>query len=129
MKCAHTMLLLLAALLLASSGCESGMNTPTPVRGQVHFQGRPLPGGAIVFAPDPDRGREGEVVVGTILSNGTYAMQENGAAVLKPGWYRVSIAPLGGVTAWPDKYRDPARSGLECEVIAGQENVFNFNLQ
>jgi len=110
------------------SGCDGNSNAPTLVRGQVHYQGRPLQGGAIVFAPDPERGTEGEVVVGTVGLDGTYVVHEGGRPVLKPGWYRVSIAPTAA-GRWPDKFRDPCRSGLECEVRRGQENVFNFNLE
>src|SRR5438067_936152 len=47
---------------------------PATVRGAVTFQGRPLPGGVVVFTPDKDRGTPGKPVRGEIGPDGTFKL-------------------------------------------------------
>jgi hypothetical protein len=115
--------------LLAVLGCGPRDEDRVPVRGQVFFQGQPLPGGAVVFAPDTDRGTPNELAVGQIQPDGSYALKTDQGQDVAPGWYRVSIAATGDAVRLPDRYRDPLRSGLEREVVTGQANVANFSLE
>ena len=116
---------------LTLAGC--GRTGPLPavgVRGTVTFQGRPLVGGLVVFAPDHDRGVTGKPVSATVADDGSYA------AEVPPGWYRVAVADPPGIDweghGWP-KYpaalRRPDRAGLDREVVAGRENVLHFHVE
>jgi hypothetical protein len=127
----------LIGLGILCSGCDHGTPSLAPVSGKVVFQNQPLPGGAIVFVPDADRGNNGPLAQGTIQPGGAYTLQTGGQAGAYPGWYRVTViavdrgyqsvgsAPRALV---PEKYRDPQLSDLTCEVKEGQENKINFNL-
>lgn len=120
--------LLLCGLTLA--GCGHGTPSPIAVRGSVTFQGRPLAGGLVVFAPDRDRGTTGKPVSATVGDDGSYA------ATISPGWYRVALADPPGIDweghGWPRfpaALRRPDRSGLDREVVAGRENVLHFHVE
>ncbi len=121
----------LAGLLLAAlaGGCDSGSAERVAVRGQVRFQGRPLPGGTIVFAPDVDRNPGRELAAAQIRYDGSFELQaEHGAGVL-PGWYRISVMAGNPTVRLPAKYRDPVLSGLDCQVRPGQANVVDLDLK
>ncbi len=123
---------LLALVLLAPLGC--GKPAPAPaatVRGRVLFQGRPLAGGMVVFAPDREKGNAGKPLSATIDAEGRYTLRHEGAAAVPPGWYRVALAdPPDGYEGvrFPAALRRPDKSGLEREVLPGQENVFHFEI-
>jgi hypothetical protein len=127
------LLLFFAAGIIAGlfAGCDPGSvaGERAPVRGQVRFQGRPLPGGTIVFAPDQDRNSARELAVAQIRYDGSYELQiEQGSGVV-PGWYRISVTASNPALRLPPKYRDPVLSGLEREVRAGQANVIDLDLK
>ncbi len=118
-------------------GCgKSTPVQPAQVRGMVTFQGQPLSGGTIVFAPDRERGGSGKPIVATLEPDGTYRLIATGSAGIPPGWYRVAIAEPAihyqGDTlsaAFPDTLRRPDLSGLEREVKPGKENLFDFLIE
>lgn len=121
-------------LALLLFGCDGPATDPVPVRGQVKFQGQPIAGGSIVFAPDTERGPGRDLAIGRIEADGSYRIETDKGPNVAPGWYRISIvaaspARHGFTPRLPDKYRDPLRSGLEGQVRAGGENVFDFDLQ
>ena len=121
-----------AAGWLAVAGCgPSSAPAPVPVRGLVTFQGRPLAGGTVVFAPDLDRGTSGRPVSATLGYAGDYSLAD--AQRLPPGWYRVALAdaPVAGrvPSGFPAALRRPDRSGLTREVRPGGENVLDFNVE
>ena len=129
----------LVVFMFLSAGCGSKEHVPITVKGRVFYRGALLNGGAIVFAPDLDRGNTGPMAKGTILDDGTFSLASDSAQGIAPGWYRVSIAarpssesaiatvanPYPGP---PSRYRNPQLSGLSREVRAGIENVFEFQL-
>ena len=134
-------LLIAAVMLVAGVVCvmlPGGCNSSTPpgpvtVRGRVTFQGQPLTGGLIVFAPDPDRGSGGRPIPGEIGPDGTFQLRHNGAEEIPPGWYRVAIAVVpdssalsSGKLLFPLQLARPDRSGLMREVTPGKEHVFEF---
>ncbi len=125
----HRCALLLVGLTLA--GCGRGGPAPAVgVSGTVTFQGRPLAGGLVVFAPDRDRGGTGKPVCAPVADDGGYV------AELPPGWYRVAVADPPGIDwqghGWPPypaALRRPDRSGLDREVVAGRANVLHFHVE
>jgi hypothetical protein len=124
-------MLLGTMLALGLGGCSDQEQERATVHGQVQYRGRVVPGGSIVFAPDTDRGTPNELAIGQIKPDGTYQLESDKGGAIAPGWYRVSIGPSPAAAGLrlPDKFRDPLRSGLECQVQPGRENVLNFNLQ
>src|SRR5262249_16864181 len=79
-------------LLLVAVGCGPSEVPLAPVSGQVFYQGKPLAGGTIVFAPDHERGASGALARGEIGPDGHYVLStdERPGAVL--GWHRITIA-------------------------------------
>ncbi len=125
-----------AAGMITSGGCgRTQPAAPAAVRGSVTFQGRPLAGGVIVFAPDREKGNAGRAASAAIGEDGWYRLAPD-AAALAPGWYRVAIAepPTGfgeevGLPRFPPALRRPDKAGLDREVRPGQENVFHFAIE
>jgi hypothetical protein len=126
-------------LLVFLLGCGDA-NGPelTPVSGKVYFHGQPLTQGTIVFVPDESRGSTGPLARADVQPDGSYHLRTDDATGAVAGWHRVTIAAVappvnGAKTAprpiLPDKYREPARSGLSCEITAGHDNAVNFRLE
>ena len=121
---------------MAVAGCGKPADSgPTTVRGTVSFHGHPLAGGMIVFVPDKERGTGGAVLSVTVGPDGTYRLT-NGDKPVPAGWYRVAIADPpewygaeANGTAFPSALRRPDKSGIEREVKAGKENVFDFPIE
>jgi hypothetical protein len=124
-----------AALVLVGlglAGCGRGVPPPTGgVRGTVTFQGRPLAGGLVVFAPDRDRGTRGKVVTATVADDGSFS-----ADGLAAGWHRVAVADPPGIDwaghGWPNypaALRRPDRSGLEREILPGRVTELHFHVE
>jgi hypothetical protein len=103
---------------------------PATVRGSVTFQGRPLPGGVVVFTPDKDRGTAGKPIRGELGPDGTFKLHDTAAGPqVPPGWYRVSIAGPPGEERFPPQLRRPDTSGVVREVTPGKEHVFEFAVE
>lgn len=133
---------LAAGLLLLAAGCGGpGRDALRPVHGRVLYRGVPLPGGTIVFTPDPDRGGSGPLALAEIQPDGYYVLKTDDRPGALAGWYRVTVvalqqpANLAPDQAWvparslvPARYRDPELSGLACQVRDDQENSLDFHL-
>ena len=119
-------------LVLLAAGCRDQPEQTVEVRGCVHYQGKPLPGGTIVFAPDPGRGGSGSLARAEIQSDGRYRLRSGDKSGAVPGWHRVTIAPAGApgsaTRILPSRYSDPELSGQSFEVKLGQENVIDLHL-
>ncbi len=125
----------LGLLVGGLAGC-GGPSTPalTPVSGKVQYHGQPLTTGLIVFTPDEARGNSGPLALGTIAPDGSFTLTSDGAPGAPPGPHRVTIAavaagPSGPRSLLPDRYRDPERSRLQCEVAPGKANLVQFRLE
>jgi hypothetical protein len=120
-----------------SGGCGSKAPPPGPstVRGKVTFNGQPVAGGLVVFTPDPQRGGSGKPARGETGPDGGFVLQFDNSTEIPAGWYRVSLAPPPAIPdpasatqkpAFPAKLARPDLSGIEREVTAGKEHVFEF---
>jgi hypothetical protein len=129
-------------LLLTILGCETAIGPLAQVQGRVTFKGQSLPGGSIVFSPDPQRGNRGSFARGEIGPDGTYTLQTGDLPGVVSGWHRVTIVAVepaavpapGEVFAvprslLPGRYGDPELSGLTAEVRTGRDNQLNFDLE
>jgi hypothetical protein len=118
-------------------GCDSAETKEplTIVHGIVTFLERPLAGGCVVFIPDEDRGNSGIPVRADIQVDGTYSMRTGEHAGILPGKYRVTVSSNGAYQARgsylqpPERYSNPATSGLACKVEPVADHTINFHLQ
>jgi hypothetical protein len=128
------------AVMSLSGGCGSNAPPPGPstVRGRVTLNGQPVAGGLVVFTPDPQRGGRGKPARAETGSDGCFVLQGDNSPLIPAGWYRVSLAPPPAVAdplsaapgpIFPAKLARPDLSGLEREVQAGKEHVFEFAVE
>lgn len=126
-------------VLLSACGGEQGPEMAT-VKGKVTFQGKPLSAGTVNFTPNDPNGAPANA---NIAPDGTYSLQttnpDDGARV---GSYKVTIsgkdpnamntalpgAPVEVKSIVPEKYEDPAQSGLTADVKSGS-NTFDWALE
>lgn len=128
-----------AAAVSLTGGCGSKTPPgPATVRGKVTFNGRPVAGGLVVFTPDPQRGGSGKPARSETAADGSFSLTLGDSLEIPPGWYRVSLAPapampdpLSASTApsFPAKLARPDMSGIEREVRAGHNHVFEFAVE
>lgn len=119
--------------LSALSGCGAKPAAQNQVQGTVYFHGAPLPGGRVVFVPDTDHGGSGTLVMGKIDRSGRFAIVSTSDEPLSLGWHRVTVCgepreepPSQFVSLFrdvPARYRNPALSGLRCELKAGPNRI------
>ena len=113
-------------LLILILCCSSGPVVPTSIQGKILFQKQPLRGGTIVFTPDMNRGSVGPMAAGEIFPDGTYTvLPQPGKDSIYAGWYKVSFASQG----LPSKFSDPSLSGQVKQILSGQINKIDFNLE
>ncbi|MEY4612672.1 MAG: hypothetical protein RL179_645 [Planctomycetota bacterium] len=113
-------------LLFMLIGCSSGPVVPTSIQGRILYQKQPLRGGTIVFTPDMERGSVGPMAAGEIFADGTYTvLPQPGKDSIHAGWYKVSFASQG----LPSKFTDPSLSGQVRQILSGQVNKIDFNLE
>jgi hypothetical protein len=130
-----------ALLLALLAGCSSGQPQFKPVRGKVLYRGAALSQGTIVFAPDASRGSRGPLSYAQIESDGSYTLHSDDQAGALVGYHRITISAVLATaqvlpgqrfavpfSLLPEKYRDPDRSGLACEVKGDRDNIINFEL-
>ena len=128
-----------ASALGLSGGC--GTNAPAPgsatVRGKLTFNGNPVVGGLVVFAPDPQRGGQGRPASGETGPDGSFQLQIDRSPNIPTGWYRIALIPAPVLseplaapgTLFPAKLARPDLSGLEREVLPGKDHVFEFTVE
>jgi hypothetical protein len=125
----------LLACVSCLSGCSSGYELETaPARGTVMLDGKPISVGGVLFTPSKGRGASGPLAADGTFTLGTYS-QSDGAivgkhkvAVLQPREVESGPSHPPGFVAIPSKYQNSESSGLEVEVKANEENVFDLRL-
>jgi hypothetical protein len=118
-----------AALALLPTGC-GGSPGPVPVGGTVRWQGRPLAGGLVVFAPDADRGCRGPLAFGTVGPDGAYSLATEAGPGVPPGVYRITVTetPPATDSPLPARFCHPDLSGLRAEVRPGPAVALDWDL-
>jgi hypothetical protein len=108
------------------------------VSGTVTFNGQPVAGGLVVFTPDSRRGGSGKPAHAETATDGSFQLQLENSTHIPVGWYRVSLAPAPVIPdpllalqmpVFPAKLARPDMSGIEREVCAGHNHVFNFAIE
>lgn len=131
-------------------GCQqSGLEGTIGASGTVTYQGKPVEGATVVFAPEG----QGRAASGLTDASGRFQLTTLTASDgILPGKYQVAISKtevVGGMTEeesqaytaehgeppavttkelLPEKYKSPATSGLTAEVTEGGVNDFTFDL-
>lgn len=143
--CASTAAMLGIALVVC--GCGPQSPATALVSGIVMIEDAPLPGGMVHFVPDESRGTRGRMAVARIGADGRFA----NATTFRPGdgaligFHRIEIVVTQGPQfadddlppssgpeftplKIPQRYADVRTSELTAEVVAGQQNEFEFRL-
>jgi len=126
-----------SAVTLFLAGCGVGQPRTAVVRGKVTYQGKPVPGGTILFTPT-----SGPPATGGIQPDGSYTLttfRKGDGAV--PGSHKVVIVAVDDTSnilpearnplpppIIPAKYSSAATSDLKAEV-QDKENTIDFNLE
>jgi len=123
-----------AVALIILGGCGTGGPDLAPLSGTVSLDGRPLEQGLVQFVPETGTG---PAAVGSI-TGGRFVAETAGRSGARPGRYRVRIesrAPPADETDTlprslvPERYGNPATSGIVYAVEAGRENEVEIALQ
>jgi hypothetical protein len=122
----------LLAIAAIVCGCSSS-EFQSDVSGTVTLDGQPVGPGTVVFAP-PEKGSN--PATGTVQVDGSYFLKSNRTRGLHPGHYRASVSithqdpiPAGQRSTVPaklispQKYSEPATSGLEFDVAPGTQTI------
>jgi hypothetical protein len=129
----YRLLVAISMIAIIFAGCGRG-NRPVLARvaGTVSYNGKPLARGKMVFVPSQGRSAVGKIVDGRIFEVTTF--DRNDGAVVGP--HKIQIASFVReptameIVPWaiPERYGNVSTSGLTAEVIAGKENVLQFQL-
>lgn len=135
---------LLTIVAATSAGC--GFRQPTAqVTGTVTFEGEPIEQGTIVFEGKDLRPATGKIENGKIIDCFTHdpgdgvpvgkhkvaiqATNTGGSAVVSSPEEKTSTDYMGGGESLiPDRYTNPATSGLTATVTSSGPNEFEFKL-
>jgi hypothetical protein len=118
--------------VMAALGC-SGSGLESQVSGTITLDGQPVGPGTVVFAPVDGVTNPAD---GAIQLDGSYFLKTSREIGLKAGKYKASVSVFDqpevtpGVRSMtpaklitPQKYADPATSGLEYDVEPGKNGI------
>jgi hypothetical protein len=124
--------------LLATGGCKRGGKTVGPpkdqVSGTVTYDGSPLIRGQIIFVDKGDDPRRygGDLIDGKFSFECTVGEKEVVVQGFREGpdgtGDEIGLGGIGSIEQYlPARYNESTE--LTAEVVAGEENVFNFDLE
>ncbi len=123
------------------TGCGGGRFATAPVSGQVTVDGEPVANVLVTFTPIGSAAELGPGSTGRTDASGRYTLELVGGdrAGAQPGRHRVTLAIRDEASfamdeeAYAEAMAQPqvvlpeeARTGIEVEVVAGQDNVHDF---
>lgn len=120
-------------VLVLLSGCGESHPATAPVSGIITFAGKPVPGGTVMFVPEPP----GAPAYGEIQPDGSYRLStfsEGDGAIL--GEHRIAISAVDipnpelpeARALVPFKYSSEQTSGLRAEITKQEMNAVDLNL-
>ena len=117
--------MLLLALIF---GCGGGGPQVAPVKGRVTLDGRPLEHADVMFQPAGSQ----RPSVGRTDAEGLYELvykRGQPGAIVGEHTVRINVSPelVANPPRIPARY--DTQSELRVEVVPGEENVFNFDLE
>ncbi|MEZ5944197.1 MAG: hypothetical protein R3C18_22620 [Planctomycetaceae bacterium] len=132
--------LTLASTVLVLAGCGRSTGPElAEVSGTVTINGVPADHGQVYFYPDKDLGTTGPMSIAEIRTDGTYSITaadgQQGAVV---GHHRVRVEirhppkdmrDTQPALATLPKYNNQMESGLTAHVEAGENNVYDFEVE
>lgn len=107
------------------------------VSGTVTLDGAPLPNASVQFIPDAAKGTQGAPAVGFTDAAGKYELVTATVEGAIVGHHQIRVearaAPKNEMDTLPplitpQRYSNPATSGLTAEVKAGENNVVDLTL-
>jgi len=119
---------------LAAAGCGEAGPSLAPLAGTCTVDGRPLSAGLLQFLPEA----AGTPAAVAVVEAGRFTAATAGRPGAVPGRYRIRVEarnpPRDETDTLPaslvaEKYSNAESSGLSCEVIAGRENLVEFQLE
>ena len=125
-------ILLLALVAASGVSCSSGVRLH-PVRGQVHFKGRPVEGAMVVLHPlvEPPEGVPKPIAISD--QTGSFKLTTHKPGDGAPaGEYAVTVEQReklngrekhGGRNLLPARFSKPETSGLRCQVKEGENEL------
>jgi len=119
----------LAAVLLAAPGCGSKAPSVAPVRGQVLLEGKPIDDATIVLHPVSAGGPASAKLEAHSDPQGKFQLEQ-----VPAGDYQLTVewrasrfdgerSVRDGHNLLPDRYGNPAESGLKYTVVAGENEI------
>jgi hypothetical protein len=124
---------LILSLALVLPGCGGGGPALAPVSGTVNYNGKPLAQGEISFHPaGGQRPAYGKIQDGKIVDVKTADKEGVIVGPCQVGVTSVQAAAdmyTPSKSLIPQRYADPKKSGLSCEIKKGQTNQVEFELR
>ena len=120
----------LLCMIVSTAGCTGGSESAdAAARGKVSLDGKPLPGGVVLFIP---RGGSGQGGSALIQSDGTFTVRTSASkSGIDAGDYAVFIKPTDDMTdggGIPPKYGDESNIELMATIRQGGVTELNFEL-
>lgn len=117
-------------LAISMAGCGGGGESAgAQARGKVSLDGKPLPGGVVLFIPREGSGQGGSAL---IQSDGTFVVRTSASkSGIDAGKYAVFIKPTDDMTdggGIPPKYGDESNIELMATIQEGGVTELNFEL-
>lgn len=135
-----------ASVVLCGFGCSQKVSKPSgTVAGKITYGGKPLDKGSVIFVSDVT----GDSAASDLQADGTYTLKYGKGFSVPAGDYRVAVRGVAMSTQpppdptelmknpekyevkdpVPDKYRNPASSGLVAVIKEGTNTDVNFDLK
>ena len=133
----HCLALILIAIFTGCCGRRVDLPPIADVSGIVTLDGAPLPNASVQFIPDAAKGTQGAPAVGFTDATGKYELVTATVEGAIVGHHQIRVearaAPKNEMDTLPplltpERYVNPATSGLTAEVKAGENNVIDLPL-
>ena len=112
--------LVMAALVVAVSGCSKNPPPLVAASGKVQSNGKGVPNAVVQFIPDLSKNPNGCAAQATTDAEGAFSLKTpphgDGAS---PGWYRVTVVGYGDKLRFAKKYTQFDKTPFLIEIPQG----------